>query len=317
MAQRVLAAGEIESLAHRSIPRVRIPDAHHVFAARAARLQALSASSAMGGYLEFLAQLVEAQHAVLPLNEAMLPARDVLERAAQHRMPPIVPAHWMDSPGWRTSLRHICTRLQRGPRVAPPIRDLVSHLARAEPEWLQTQGRWAITGDASLDVATAPFIMAALQVEGVALASQFTADAVAPLDTPGVCPLCGSAPVASIVYANPPYQGYRYLHCSLCATEWHRVRVQCTHCGTSGKDIALHHVTGPGSIPPQQGVEPAIRAETCDACLSYRKIFYQEWDMGVEPIADDVASIALDVLLGEKGYHRIDGNPLLWQGRAS
>jgi FdhE protein len=35
----------------------------------------------------------------------------------------------------------------------------------------------------------------------------------------------------------------------------------------------------------------------------------------VEAVADDVASIALDVLLGEKGYHRVNGNPLLWQGQ--
>jgi FdhE protein len=271
----------------------------------------------MGGYLEFLARLVEAQHAALPSSNAILPTSEVLERAAQHRMPPLAPTHWMDSLSWQASLQHICTSLLCESRLTPPIVELVSHLAHAEPEWLRTQAQWIVTGDALPDVATAPLIMAALQVEGAALASQFTADAVAPLDTPGICPLCGSAPVASIVYANPPYQGYRYLHCSLCATEWHRVRVQCTYCGTSGKDIALHNVTPPESLPLQKSAEPAIRAETCDACLSYRKIFYQEWDMGVEPIADDVASIVLDVLLGEKGYHRDGGNPLLWQGRAS
>jgi FdhE protein len=33
-------------------------------------------------------------------------------------------------------------------------------------------------------------------------------------------------------------------------------------------------------------------------------------------VADDVASVALDVLLGEQGYHRASGNPLLWQSTA-
>jgi FdhE protein len=43
---------------------------------------------------------------------------------------------------------------------------------------------------------------------------------------------------------------------------------------------------------------------------------YQEKDPGIEPVADDVASLALDVLLGEQGYHRASGNPLLWQSTA-
>ena len=33
----------------------------------------------------------------------------------------------------------------------------------------------------------------------------------------------------------------------------------------------------------------------------------------MEPVADDLASIALDVLMGEAGFVRRSGNPLLWQ----
>jgi FdhE protein len=32
----------------------------------------------------------------------------------------------------------------------------------------------------------------------------------------------------------------------------------------------------------------------------------------VEPVADDLASLALDLLVSEAGYHRASGNPLLW-----
>jgi FdhE protein len=91
--------------------------------------------------------------------------------------------------------------------------------------------------------AAAPVIMAALQVHWAALAASFTAEAVRALDVPGLCPLCGSLPVASVVYAQSPYQGYRYLHCALCAAEWHMVRVQCTRCGASGKSIAYQSAT--------------------------------------------------------------------------
>ncbi|MDB6010828.1 MAG: formate dehydrogenase accessory protein FdhE [Gammaproteobacteria bacterium] len=35
--------------------------------------------------------------------------------------------------------------------------------------------------------------------------------------------------------------------------------------------------------------------------------------MAVEPVADDLASLALDLLMSEAGFHRGSGNPLLWQ----
>jgi FdhE protein len=154
--------------------------------------------------------------------------------------------------------------------------------------------------------------MAALQVHWVALAARFVAREVKALDVPGVCPLCGTLPVASMVCALPPYQGYRYLHCALCATEWHMVRVLCSHCGASGKDIAYHSVEAAGEKGTGEKGGGAVRAETCEQCHTYRKILYQEKDTGVEPVADDVASVALDLLLGEEGYHRASGNPLLW-----
>ena len=59
---------------------------------------------------------------------------------------------------------------------------------------------------------------------------------------------------------------------------------------------------------------PPTRAEVCDECKSYLKIFYQDKDLHVEPVADDLASLMLDVLVGEAGYSRASGNPLLWHG---
>jgi FdhE protein len=35
--------------------------------------------------------------------------------------------------------------------------------------------------------------------------------------------------------------------------------------------------------------------------------------MGVEPVADDLGSLALDLLVSAAGFHRGSGNPLLWQ----
>jgi len=84
-------------------------------------------------------------------------------------------------------------------------------------------------------------------------------------------------------------------------------------CGASGKDIAYYSLEG-NAVDKSPGEEggAAVRAETCEQCHGYRKILYQEKDTGVEPVADDVASVALDLLLAEEGYHRASGNPLLW-----
>src|SRR5258708_3274455 len=154
-----------------------------------------------------------------------------------------------------------------------------------------------------LEVAAAPFLMAALQVYWVALASRLTPENVAELKVPGLCPMCGTLPVASVVRTDARSQGYRYLHCALCATEWHLVRITCSQCqGTA--NIAYHSI---------EGGSEAVRAESCDACHTYRKILYQEKDTNVEPVADDLASLALDLLTSEAGHHRGTGNPLLWQ----
>jgi FdhE protein len=109
--------------------------------------------------------------------------------------------------------------------------------------------------------------------------------------------------VASIVRGSAPYAGYRYLCCGLCESQWHRVRAQCTECGSS-KNVAYQLIEeGP----------PAVRAETCDDCRVYRKIVLQELDPLVDPLADDLASLALDLLLSEAGFERAGANPLYWQ----
>jgi FdhE protein len=115
-------------------------------------------------------------------------------------------------------------------------------------------------------------------------------------------------PVASIIRTEQPYQGYRFLHCALCATEWHMVRVMCTQCQAT-KDIGYSSIEGAGD----DGPAAAVRAESCDTCHTYRKIVYREKDSSVDPVADDLATVTLDLLMTEAGYHRGGGNPLLWQ----
>jgi FdhE protein len=314
MAQRILEPGQIETLAQRSIPRIRLPDREFVFARRAARLRKLAASSALGDYLQFLAVLVDAQHAALAHLAVPMPTPAHIERSGDHAMPPIHAATWPRVPQWRDTLEFLCAALAAQTGFPAGVSDNISTIRRATPAWIETQAMSILEArNDAIDIPAAPVVMAALQVYWVALASHFVADEVKALDIPGVCPLCGTLPVASMVCALSPYQGYRYLHCALCATEWHMVRVLCSQCGASGKNIAYHSALGTTAdkTSSEEG-GAAVRAETCEQCRAYRKILYQEKDTGVEPVADDVASVALDLLLAEEGYHRASGNPLLW-----
>jgi len=319
MAQRILEPGEIETLAQRSIPRIRLPTRATVFARRAARLRHLSVSAGIGDYLRFLAALVDAQHAALADLSVSVPTPEHIQMSAEHGMPPIQPAEWPRTAAWFETLDTMCGALGACPGFPAQVSETISRIRRAPRDWVLGQADALLqSGDEVIDAATAPIVMATLQVHGAGTAASFTADRVAPLDVPGLCPLCGSQPVASVVYAQSPFQGYRYLHCAVCSAEWHMVRVQCTGCGASGKSIAYQSATiAANEENDGSATEAAVRAETCEECHGYRKILYQEKDPGVEPVADDLASLNLDLLLGQSGYHRVSGNPLLWQPNES
>ena len=59
------------------------------------------------------------------------------------------------------------------------------------------------------------------------------------------------------------------------------------------------------------GQDGTVKAETCDECGSYVKVFYQHKNVHLEPVADDVESLALDQLLHDSAYSRAGTNPYL------
>lgn len=302
--QRILQPGQIEAFAQRAIPRTRLPDRATVFAARAQRLRHLSGGHTIGDYLRLMAALADAQQEALASLTATPPRPERIAQAHTHRMPLFHAVGWPRAPRWRTVLEQLCDSVAALSGFPPSVSEVCGGLSRLPPERIESQADALLAARAAgVDAATAPFVMAALQVYWVDLASRLAVEEVTELDVPGVCPVCGTLPVASVVRADNRSQGYRYLHCALCATEWHMVRIKCSHCQAT-RGITYQSIEG--------GPE-ALRAESCDACRTYRKILYQEKDPGVEPVADDLASLALDLLMSEAGYHRGSGNPLLWQ----
>ncbi|MCI1839996.1 formate dehydrogenase accessory protein FdhE [Achromobacter ruhlandii] len=306
--QRILPRGEIEALDHNTIPRIQLPARDSVFATRAARLRQLAVDSPVADYLLLMARLVDAQQNALRGCNAPPASEDRIALAQAHGMPPLQAVGWPRDPLWRDILRQLVDEVAGGQDVPAEALDVCAALRRAldeDTESLEDLAEAVLSEQhRGVDGAAAPFVMAALQVYWTDLASRFDEKQL-PVASPfGVCPVCASLPVASVVRVGGQFEGYRYLCCSLCATQWHMVRVKCSHC-EDVESVAYQAI---------EGRAPAIKAETCDRCHTYRKIFYQDKDLHVEPVADDLASLMLDVLVGEAGYSRASGNPLLWHG---
>lgn len=306
--QRILERGEIESLDHTNIPRVRMPVRASVFADRAARFSQLAQGHPASAYPSLMAKLVDAQHNALKTCTVPPADEDQISRAQAHGMPPLQALGWNRTPQWRELLVALLDHMAKAEGVPEQARSVISALreqVQSDPDGIEAQADAVLAErDAEVNSATAPFIMAALQVYWTSLAVDFDSNQLPVVSPFGVCPVCGSLPVSSVVRVGGQADGCRYLCCSLCSTEWHQVRVTCTHC-EDNKSIAYHSI--------EEGTE-GVKAESCDNCHSYRKIFYQEKDYNFDPVADDLASLTLDMLMGEAGYSRASGNPLLWQG---
>jgi FdhE protein len=320
--QRILDPAQIEAFAQRSIPRVRLPDPANLFLRRAARLRALSENHAVGDYLRLMAVLSDAQQAALgalsaqpqPAGEAAPSIDPQIILARRHGMPLLQAAGWPRDSRWRALLAELCDAVIARADIPDGVRSVCTRVRDWQSAHLEEQADLLLAGRiCGVHAEAAPFIMAALQVYWVFMVTSLPMDLVGDLgadrdqaahaNVSGVCPACGTFPVASVVRADKQYQGYRYLHCALCATEWHLVRIKCSHCLTT-EGIRYHFV---------EGSSDAVRAESCAQCRTYCKILYQEKDAAVEPVADDLGSLTLDLLMTKDGYRRACGNPLLWQ----
>jgi FdhE protein len=283
-------------------PFVRLPDLTTLFDRRAKRLTTLSRDNGLADYLQFLAALVRAQAGIIiHLPSGTLPGLDQIAFFHEHKLPLLDRLTWRRDPSWQAALDGILEGLA-GVAMPAPARAARAALAGMDPAAREGLADRVLGSDpVAADPASACFVGAALQVYWTRMAALLDAGTVQPVDPPGACPVCGSPPVASVVYAEGSLHGVRFLCCPLCASEWHSVRIKCANC-QSTKGIAYHHVAG---------YSPAVKAETCDECRTYTKIVYKDKDPEAEPFADDLATVALDLLVGEAGWMRATPNPFL------
>ncbi len=300
MTATILQPGEIERPAG-EIPFLHIPQRHSVFLDRARRLRTLAQNHTMKDFLLFMAGLCEAQQAALDVfPDVPLPQEAQLKLCREHGMPPLSAQSWKRAPAWQDALHQIAAQVTAS--ATPASNEALDRLQQMDGAALEKLADAILSGTyLGMDLATAPFAAAALQVYWTHMATTLGTSAFGRNDIANLCPVCASPPAASIVRIGGAEQGLRYLGCSLCETQWHMVRAKCSNC-ESTKSIAYY---------PIEGASDAVKAESCDECGSYLKISYMDKDPNADPVADDLATLALDLMMGESGVSRSGPNLFL------
>ncbi len=281
-------------------PFVRLPDPSTLFATRAERFRTLAEGHPLGGYLRFLGGVSSIQHRVQEgLGEPEMPADDARALAREHGMPPLDRARFTADAAFDATLDRMFS-LAAALDMPSEARAVLARASGADA------GRRAAMVLAVLDdaipveaLADHVFVAAASQVHFARQATRLDAKSLVPVGD-GACPSCGGPPVASLVVGWAGAHNSRFCVCSLCATQWNYVRIKCTLCGST-KGISYQHVES----------DKMVRAETCDSCHGYVKILQQIQNPALDPVADDVVSLALDLLVRELGYRRGAVNPFM------
>jgi len=321
---RVMSPEEIASRAAGETPYLHWPERATFFAEREMRLRQLSRSHAMGDFLAFMADLAHAQQGQLnALRGVPIPDSQAIDAAARRGLPPLPASDWPRDAAWHGVLRALVAELlPAAPAGAQPT---LQRLASADEVFLERQADALLTGVmAGLDLASAPLVAGALQVywtHMVLAVQQHHAGQGQPfgrIDDETLCPCCGSRPTASITRTSGESLGQRYLHCSLCGMQWHMVRIKCPHC-LSTKSLSYHSLDAASQSDDTEASAAraalaTVQAEACDDCGQYLKIMHTDRDPFVDPVADDLASLTLDLLVSETGKQRGGVNLMLLFG---
>jgi FdhE protein len=282
-------------------PFVRLPDPLTLFATRSLRFRTLAEGHQLGPYLLFLAAISECQHRIQKdLPEPDLPAEDARARAREHAMPPLDRARFTADAALDATLDRLLA-LAATIDMPDNARAAIERACGADAAARDGMARSVLADAIPVEtLADHVYVAAALQVHFARLAARLDPAALVPIGD-GVCPACGGAPVASAIVGWKGAHGTRFCTCSLCATQWHVVRIKCVLCeSTAG--IAYEELdNGPDTV----------KAETCASCHGYVKILHQHKNPQLEPVADDIATLGLDILLRETGYRRGAVNPFL------
>ncbi|QTD30655.1 formate dehydrogenase accessory protein FdhE [Pseudomonas fluorescens] len=303
----ILEPGEIEAAAS-SPPFLHLPP-HNLFMLRAQRLERLAEGHPLADYLHLIAGLCHVQQQIFDDPPSTAPLDEQrLEVCRQHGMPPFAADTLIREDTWQLYLEALLQRYVAPEQ--PAVVEAVTTLRIASPGQLRAWAVALVSGQYSLvPAALVPFLGAALQ----AAWSHWLLSAhnlqLTPGDSLSQCPACGSPAMAGVIRHRGKHNGLRYLVCSLCACEWHVVRVKCVYCEQSKglEYLSLEDDRHAANQAP-------LRAEVCPGCNSYLKLLYLENDGEGEALSADLGSLLLDMRLAQDGYQRLAPNLLLAPG---
>lgn len=283
-------------------PFVLRQEPEQLFKARAERFRFLAQSSDLSDYLEFLADLADLQLALTrQLPEPAPLAAEQLARAAQARLPLIDRAPLANDSALHACLLALCDAA--GSLSMPePARQALEALKQASAD----DQRWLLANvlaDTIPEDSIAPhlFAAAAVQVHLARMSAALPLEALQPVAT-GVCPACGGRAATSSVIGLRDIENVRYATCNCCATQWNEVRIKCLCCGST-QGITYRSADTD---------EATVKAEVCKECDHWVKILYQVRNASLDPIADDIGSIGLDMLMkNETAFKKGGFNPFL------
>ena len=310
MQQKLLTPEQIATQAQTAIPFLRLPQRSSVFADRAARLRSLSPNHPMAGYLDFCALLAEGQQLLLGEKfPDLFTLSSMSAPRSGHGTAPLDFRSHERGERWRRGLRRLLHWLAE--RTSGRQLEVANALERQTEQFYETQANKLLAGNRlGLDVASAPIIGAALQVYFTHLVIELGEQAFGRIENATLCPCCGSRPTASVIRIGGADGGYRFLHCALCSAQWHMVRIKCSNC-ESTHGISYQYLDD--GLSDQKH---AVAVEVCDDCRTYLKICYMDRDPLIEPVADDLASLPLDLMIAETGKFSSGVNLLLIHGDA-
>jgi FdhE protein len=170
--------------------------------------------------------------------------------------------------------------------AASSMRAVASH------EWRQRLDTW-LDGDTADDPHIA-FVVEATVQPFAEIAAAAKIDGADPMPSPSACQFCyRSASFATLREAG--HGARRSLQCGLCLSQWPIPRIGCAACG----ETAFERL-------PVFSAEtfPQARIDACDGCHGYLKTIDFTRDGLAVPIADDLATLPLDLWAQEQGYRR-------------
>ena len=278
-----------------------LPRPMTLFQTRAKRFAFLAESSELKPYLAFLAELTRLQARLLVQLPPLKPLMSAdIARAKAAKMPLIDRAALVDDPELIMTLAAL-TEEAAQLEMPEPARIALNAVRSA----LESDRRWLlgnVLSDTIPEDSTAPhlFTWAAVQLHMARLAANLDPADLQPVSV-GVCPSCGGRPAVSAVKSDDKIENVRYCTCATCATQWNEVRVKCMCCGST-KGISYRSA---------ETHEATVKAECCSECNSWVKILYQNKNPSLEPMADDVGSLGLDMMMKQSPFKRAGFNPLM------